>query len=64
MSGLACRRLLLITATPVQNDLQELYNLVTLLEPGALDTFPRFAAGSSRAAIGACRRTPLPSPGT
>jgi SNF2 family DNA or RNA helicase len=42
VSGLACRRLLLITATPVQNDLRELYNLVTLLEPGVLDTFPTF----------------------
>jgi len=42
VSGLASRRLLLITATPVQNDLRELYNLVTLLEPGALDTFPVF----------------------
>ena len=27
---------LLLTATPVQNDLQELYNLVTLLKPGQL----------------------------
>ncbi|AQS56544.1 DEAD/DEAH box helicase [Novibacillus thermophilus] len=27
---------LLLTATPIQNDLQELYNLVTLLKPGQL----------------------------
>jgi SNF2 family DNA or RNA helicase len=41
-SAIASRRLVLITATPVQNDLRELYNLVTLLEPGILDTFPAF----------------------
>lgn len=29
---------LLLTATPVQNNLQELYNLVTLLDPGLLST--------------------------
>ncbi len=32
------RFLLLLTATPVQNDLDELYNLVTLLKPGAFST--------------------------
>ena len=41
-SALACRRLLLLTATPVNNDLRELYNLVTLLRPGTLGTFPAF----------------------
>jgi SNF2 family DNA or RNA helicase len=41
-SGLASRRLLLLTATPVHNDLRELYNLVTLLKPGALGTFSAF----------------------
>ena len=30
--------LLLLTATPVQNDLEELFNLVTLLQPGQLKT--------------------------
>lgn len=34
--------LLLLTATPVQNDLEELYNLVTLLVPGQLHTLRRF----------------------
>ncbi|NMB46266.1 MAG: DEAD/DEAH box helicase [Firmicutes bacterium] len=34
--------LLLLTATPVQNDLRELYNLVTLLWPGKLQTFTQF----------------------
>jgi len=33
---------LLLTATPVQNNLDELYNLVTLLEPGLLSTQRRF----------------------
>jgi SNF2 family DNA or RNA helicase len=34
--------LLLLTATPVQNDLKELYNLVTLLKPGQLKTYSSF----------------------
>lgn len=33
---------LLLTATPVQNDLRELYNLVTLLAPGRLGTYRQF----------------------
>ncbi|MGI6081369.1 MAG: DEAD/DEAH box helicase [Limnochordia bacterium] len=34
--------LLLLTATPVQNDLSELYNLITLLQPGQLKTYSQF----------------------
>mgnify|MGYP001039840602 CR=1 FL=1 len=34
--------LLLLTATPVQNNLEELYNLVTLLKPGHLQTRKAF----------------------
>ena len=34
--------LLLLTATPVQNDLEELFNLVTLLQPGQLKTLRAF----------------------
>ncbi len=34
--------LLLLTATPVQNDLRELYNLITLLKPGQLQTYRKF----------------------
>ncbi len=34
--------LLLLTATPVQNKLEELYNLVTLLKPGHLKTLKAF----------------------
>ena len=33
---------LLLTATPVQNNLDELFNLVTLLEPGLLSTAKQF----------------------
>jgi SNF2 family DNA or RNA helicase len=33
---------LLLTATPVQNEIQELYNLVTLLKPGILGNESRF----------------------
>ncbi len=36
------RYLLLLTATPVQNNLEELYNLVTLLQPGLLSTARQF----------------------
>src|SRR5438445_4161304 len=34
--------ILLLTATPVQNNLEELFNLVTLLEPGLLSTARQF----------------------
>jgi SNF2 family DNA or RNA helicase len=36
------RYLLLVTATPVQNDLRELYNLATLVRPGTVGTFSQF----------------------
>src|SRR6266852_4625183 len=36
--------ILLLTATPLQNDLRELYNLVTLLRPGQLGTWDEFRA--------------------
>ncbi|OHB85952.1 MAG: hypothetical protein A2V98_03845 [Planctomycetes bacterium RBG_16_64_12] len=38
INALKRRHLFLLTATPVQNDLLELYNLLTLLEPGHLKT--------------------------
>ncbi len=44
VNELGARYLLLLTATPVQNDLRELYNLVTLLRPGAVGTFAQFRA--------------------
>src|SRR5256714_770510 len=34
--------ILLLTATPLQNDLRELYNLITLLRPGQLGTWEEF----------------------
>jgi superfamily II DNA or RNA helicase len=36
------RFLLLLTATPVQNDLRELYNLATLVRPGTVGTYSQF----------------------
>jgi superfamily II DNA or RNA helicase len=36
------RFLLLLSATPVQNDLVELYNLLTLLKPGIFETLKEF----------------------
>src|SRR6185436_11192443 len=36
------RYLLLLTATPIQNDMRELYNLVTLVRPGTVGTFTQF----------------------
>lgn len=40
--GLPKRHLLLLTATPLQNNLEELYNLVDLLRPGHLGTWAQF----------------------
>ncbi|WP_231705804.1 DEAD/DEAH box helicase, partial [Effusibacillus lacus] len=36
--------LLLLTATPIQNDMKELYNLITLLKPGQLGSSQQFAS--------------------
>lgn len=41
-SSLQKKYILLLTATPMQNSLDDLYNLVTLLKPGLLDTAKRF----------------------
>jgi SNF2 family DNA or RNA helicase len=41
-SELQKQYILLLTATPVQNNLEELFNLVTLLEPGLLRTAKQF----------------------
>jgi SNF2 family DNA or RNA helicase len=38
VNSLQKKYLLLLTATPVQNNLDELYNLITLLKPGQLQT--------------------------
>src|SRR3989441_481103 len=39
---LSKKYMLLLTATPVQNDMDELFNLVSLLTPGQLHTYDRF----------------------
>ncbi len=44
MDGLNKRFLLLLSATPVQNNLIELYNLLTLLKPGIFKTLKEFRA--------------------
>jgi len=53
--------ILLLTATPLQNDLRELYNLVTLLRPGQLGTWPSSARLHLVAGDRARPRTPPPS---
>jgi superfamily II DNA or RNA helicase len=42
VNALKKRYLLLLTATPVENNLMELYNLITLLKPGQLKTATAF----------------------
>jgi len=44
VNALQKRYIFLLTATPVQNNLLELYHLVTLLKPGALKTERQFKA--------------------
>ncbi|HEY8498671.1 MAG TPA: SNF2-related protein, partial [Limnochordales bacterium] len=48
VAGLRKQGLLLLTATPVHNSLDELYNLVSLLRPGQLGTPRRFRAEFTR----------------
>jgi SNF2 family DNA or RNA helicase len=42
VSRLKKKYILLLTATPVENDLEELFNLITLLQPGQLETSASF----------------------
>jgi SNF2 family DNA or RNA helicase len=42
VNSLQKKYILLLTATPVQNDLEELYNLITILKPGQLKTPRQF----------------------
>ena len=44
VDGLNKRFLLLLSATPVQNDMEELYNVLTLLKPGIFKTLKEFRA--------------------
>ena len=41
--SLEAHRLLLLTATPIENDLRELYNLLTLVDTAAYPTFRQFS---------------------
>ncbi len=59
INALDPRYLLLLTATPVQNDLRELYNLVTLVRPGTVGTFSQFKRDFL---AGQDRRTPRNAP--
>ncbi|MBF0335711.1 MAG: DEAD/DEAH box helicase family protein [Alphaproteobacteria bacterium] len=56
VDALTKRFLLLLSATPVQNSLLELYNLLTLLKPGVVKTQKEF-----RAAYMAAGKPPQPS---
>ncbi|MFA6941797.1 MAG: SNF2-related protein [Clostridiaceae bacterium] len=42
VNSLNKKYIFLLTATPVQNNLEELYNLITLLKPGELKTYSYF----------------------
>jgi len=42
VNSLSKKYIFLLTATPVQNNLEEIYNLITLLKPGQLKTFSYF----------------------
>ncbi len=42
VAGLHKKYMLLLTATPIQNDMDELFNLVSLLKPGQLHTYEEF----------------------
>jgi len=42
VSSIRKKYILMLTATPVQNDLEELFNLVTLLKPGQMKTWGAF----------------------
>src|SRR2546426_99848 len=56
VAGLSKKYMLLLTATPVQNDMDELFNLVSLLTPGQLHTYDPFL---QRYVASADRRVPL-----
>ena len=42
VAGLRKKYMLLLTATPIQNDMDELFNLVSLLKPGQLHTYDEY----------------------
>ncbi len=59
VASLSKKYMLLLTATPVQNDMDELFNLVSLLTPGQLHTYDRFL---ERYVASADRRVPTRVP--
>src|SRR2546425_11563361 len=59
VSGLSKKYMLLLTATPGQNDMDELFNLVTLLKPGQLHTHHRLL---ERYVPSPDRPVPIPGP--
>jgi len=59
VSAIRRKYILMLTATPVQNDLEELFNLVTLLKPGQLKTWGAFRKEFFEAGD---RRTPANAP--
>ncbi len=44
VAGLHKKYMLLLTATPIQNNMDELFNLVSLLKPGQLHTYDEYLA--------------------
>jgi SNF2 family DNA or RNA helicase len=55
---LRCRYLLLLTATPVENRLQDLYDMVSLVAPGLLGTAAQFRARHGPGTADPTRRAP------
>uniref|UniRef100_A0A6E8VRG2 DNA repair and recombination protein RAD54-like n=1 Tax=Anopheles coluzzii TaxID=1518534 RepID=A0A6E8VRG2_ANOCL len=44
LNRLECRRRVLLTGTPIQNDLQEFFSLINFVNPGAIGTYQDFKA--------------------
>lgn len=44
LDGIDCRRRILLTGTPIQNDLQEFHSLINFVNPGLLGTYQEFKA--------------------
>lgn len=63
VKNLSKRHLLLLSATPIQNNLEELYNMVELLHPGHLGTWKQFkekyALGNNARSINSAHKNEL-----
>ncbi|XP_058833751.1 DNA repair and recombination protein RAD54B-like [Topomyia yanbarensis] len=44
LDGIDCHRRILLTGTPIQNDLQEFYSLINFVNPGILGSYAEFKA--------------------